>query len=143
MPGGVLGTGFCAATTATPPKHAITKSNPEQRHDRIILMLGASVTFSGSLRPRMRSRAAVGHAQSPPDRFKIHFADVGITPGLFGMAQGGVEDATLPVHLGPSNGKVMIVAVNPWIVFIIQFCGLEAEQDIHLVARPFFGLVDL
>src|SRR5579859_7735766 len=97
-----------------------------------------SVRFSGTLRPRMRSRATLRHAQNPADRLKIHLTDVWIAPRFFGMAQRGIEHAPFAVHFRPRHSKVMVRAVNSRVVFIIQLRGVQAEQHVDFVAGPLF-----
>src|SRR5580698_1633610 len=88
------------------------------------------------LRPRMRSRTALRHTQHPLDRFKVHVADVWITPGLLGVAEGRIKNPPFAVHLVPRYGKVMIRSVDARIVCIVEFARIETEQDVDLVARP-------
>src|SRR3984957_8099177 len=37
----------------------------------------------------------------------------------------------------------MVCSVDTWIVGIVQFRGIETEQDVDLFARPSLGLIDL
>src|SRR5580692_12550592 len=100
-------------------------------------------SVAGCLRPRMRSRAAFRHAQHPLDRFKIHLANVRVSPGLFRVAEGRIKNAPLAVHLVPGDSEIVIRSVDARVVRIVEFCGVETEQDVDFVARPLLRLIDL
>src|ERR1700730_2744849 len=91
----------------------------------------------------MRSRPAVRHAQYPLDRFKIHLADVGVIPSLLRVAKGRIENAPFAVHLVPRYGEIMILSVDTRVICIVEFGGVETEQDVDLIARPVLGLINL
>ncbi len=91
----------------------------------------------------MSSGTAFGHAQHPLDRFKIHLADVRVTPSLFGVAEARIKNTPFAVHFVPRYGEIMIGSVDARVIGIIEFRGIEAEQDVDLVARPLLGLIDL
>ena len=101
------------------------------------------MAFDGPERSRMRDCTSFRHLQRPLDGFKVHFAHVGVVPGLLGVAEGRVEDAALSVHLAPRHGKIMVGAMDARIVGVVQPGWIEAEQHIHFVARPVLGLIDL
>ena len=99
--------------------HRRQQHTPTQGRTRKIHLSGLSA-HRRRLHPRMRSRAAFRHAQHPLDRFKIHFADVGIAPGLFGVAEGRIENASLAVHFVPRHGEIMVGSVDARVVGVVE-----------------------
>jgi len=91
----------------------------------------------------MGGGAAIGHAQRPLDRLKIHLTNVGVLPGFFRMSERRVEHSPFSVHLAPGNRKIMVHPMDPRIVRVIQPAGVEAKQNIHIVARPVLRLINL
>ena len=91
----------------------------------------------------MRNRTAFCQAQHPSNRLKIHFANVGIVPSFLGVAESRIENTSFTVQLVPRDREIMVRSVDARIVFIIEFRGVETEQDVDFYARPIFRLVDL
>src|ERR1700733_2107310 len=104
--------------------------------------LTSSMDWCRGCRMRMAGRASIGHPQSPANRFKVHFANVGVIPRFFGMAKCRVEDAAFAVHLAPRDSEIMIRAMYARIVGVVELGWIETQENIHLVARPSFGLID-
>src|SRR5258708_32987369 len=88
-------------------------------------------------------RASLGHPQRPLNRFEVHLLYIRIFPGLFGVPQRGVENPPFTVHLAPRHGEIMVGAMDAWLVLLMQFARIQAEQHVYLVARPTLGLIDL
>ena len=88
----------------------------QRKVERRKFISAVSVCIAIGLWTRMRGRAALRHAQHPLDRFKIHLADVGIAPGLLGVAEGRIEHAPFAVHLVPRDREIMIRSVNARVV---------------------------
>src|ERR1043165_1961346 len=57
------------------------------------------------------------------------------------MAEGGVEDAALAVHLGPRDRKVVILAGSVGLG-IVELRSIQAGQHVYLVARKILVLID-
>ena len=87
----------------------------------------------------MARRAALGHAQGPSDCFEIHFANVGVVPGFLGVAEGGIEDAPVAIHLAPGYGKIVIGAVDTWIIGVVSLVGSRLSSTFTLSRDHAFG----
>src|SRR5579863_9689 len=139
------GAGACPARVAKQKSKQDAASNPRNPQGKKFISdsIARNLVFIvPRLGPRMRCRAAFRHAQHPLDRLKIHFADVRIAPGFFGMAKRRIKDTPFTVHLVPGHGEIMIRSMHSRIIRIVEFHRVETQQHIDLIARPILRLID-
>src|SRR5579864_2138314 len=117
--------GICAAETARLKNNPTDKSARQYHVERGKFISVGSVVIA--CWPRMRTRTSLSHTQYPLDRFKVHFADVGVVPSLLGVAEGRIEHSPFAVHFVPRHGEIMVRSVDARVVRIVKLCGVKTE----------------
>ena len=68
--------------------------------------------FKLRLARRPRRDVSVDELERPFDRFDDHRLHLGSVPVGFDVAERGIEDAALAVHLGPRDREVAVLAMH-------------------------------
>src|SRR5207247_3177603 len=92
-------------------------------------LLQISLLRDGRLRLARRPRrdVSVDELEHPFDRFDDHRLHLGSVPVGFDVAERGIEDASLAVHLGPRDREVAVLAMNAR-VGEVQLRRIEPHQ---------------
>jgi hypothetical protein len=100
-----------------------------------------SLSFTSFSAPPGRD-VSVDELEHPFDRFDDHRLHLGSVPVGFDVAERGIEDASLAVHLGPRDREVAVLAMNAR-VGEVQLRRIEPHQYARRRSREVLDLIDL
>ena len=76
----------------------------------------------------------VGQSECPTDRLEVHLLDCAVVPGAGIVAERGVVDPSLPVHLRPDQREVRVLVMHERVILHLEMGDVEAENDVGLGA---------